>query len=130
MPISRLLSLVPAFGGLRVDAIARTEHRLVLSVSATRCTGLCPCCGHRSKRLHSAYTRTVQDLPWSGTPLTLQITVRRFVCDQVACPRRIFAERFPNLVTPYARQTSRWREALRAVGFALGGTAGARLADQ
>jgi len=69
-------------------------------------------------------------LPWCGTPLTLQITVRRFVCDQVACPRRIFAERFPNLVTPYARQTSRWREALRAVGFALGGTAGARLADK
>jgi len=90
MPMSRLLSLVPAFGGLRVESIARTDQGLALQVSATRRTALCPLCGHRSQRLHSPYTRTVQDLPWSGTPLTLQILVRRFVCDQAPCPRRIF----------------------------------------
>jgi len=130
MPVSRLLTLVPALGGLRVDTIARSEHGIVLAVSATRRTARCPLCGRRSKRIHSTYARTLRDLPWSGTPITLQVVVRRFRCGKASCPRRIFAERFPDLVTPYARQTSRWRDALRAIGFALGGTAGARLAGK
>ena len=38
MPISRLLALLPALGGLRVESIARTDQGLVLQVSATRRT--------------------------------------------------------------------------------------------
>jgi transposase len=42
--------------------------------------------------------------------------------------RRIFTERLPNLVAAYGRQTHRLATALRAIGLALGGNAGARLA--
>ncbi|MGO8947322.1 MAG: ISL3 family transposase [Ktedonobacterales bacterium] len=49
-------------------------------------------------------------------------------CDQPTCARRIFAERLPGVVEPYARRTVQLTEALTLLGFALGGEAGARLA--
>ena len=43
---------------------------------------------------------------------------------------RIFTERLPDLVAPSARNTDRLITVLRAIGVALGGNAGARLAAQ
>ncbi len=60
--------------------------------------------------------------------LTLQ--VRRFVSENDACPQRTFAERLPTLALPHARRTARLTAALRAIGFASGGEAGARLATR
>jgi transposase len=54
--------------------------------------------------------------------------VRKFVCRQPTCPRRIFTERLPDRVAPSARKTTRLIDILRAIGIALGGQAGARLA--
>ena len=48
-------------------------------------------------------------------------------CD---CTRRIFTERVPELVAAYARKTYRLIAALQAIGVALGGQAGARLAHR
>jgi transposase len=58
----------------------------------------------------------------------LQIAVRRFVCPQSDCPRRIFAERFPGFAAPWARTTDRLRQTQTDLGSSLGGEAGARLA--
>ncbi len=44
------------------------------------------------------------------------------------CTRRIFTERLPELIAAYARKTCRLVAVLRAIGVALGGSAGARLA--
>jgi transposase len=46
----------------------------------------------------------------------------------VECPQRIFCERIPTFVAPYARRTLRLNEALRLIGLVAGGEAGARLA--
>lgn len=62
--------------------------------------------------------------------MKLSLKVRRFRCPEPCCPRRIFAERLPAIVEPYARKTTRLREVLLLVGFALGGEAGARLAER
>ena len=56
--------------------------------------------------------------------------MRRFRCPEPSCPRRIFAERLPSVVEPYARKTVRLEEILLLVGFALGGEAGARLSGR
>jgi transposase len=56
--------------------------------------------------------------------------VRKFVGRNPTCPRRIFTERVPELVAPYARKTHRLIAALQAIGVALGGQAGARLAHR
>jgi hypothetical protein len=58
----------------------------------------------------------------------LQLTVRKFVCQNPSCERHIFTERLPTFVAAYARKTQRLVTALRTIGMALGGQAGARLA--
>jgi transposase len=80
--------------------------------------------------VQSFYHRTIADLPICGRRLLLSLRVRRFRCVARRCPRAIFAERFPGLVATYARRTEAQRQALEAIGFALGGAPGARLATQ
>ena len=53
---------------------------------------------------------------------------RSHFCSSPSCPRIVFTERLPTLAAPYARATSRLTDLVRALGFALGGEAGARLA--
>jgi transposase len=50
------------------------------------------------------------------------------VCRHATCMRRIFTERLPDFVATYARKTCRLVKALQAIGAAVGGNAGARLA--
>ena len=105
------------------------EHNTIRAVVATRAAqAACPICGHESARVHSHYVRQISDLPWHGVPLRLEVHLRRFFCDQPNCPRRIFAERLPSVVKPYARRTIQLTQTLTLLGFALGGEAGARLA--
>jgi transposase len=56
--------------------------------------------------------------------------VRTFVCRNPTCKCRIFTERLPELVAVYARKTQRLVAVLQAIGMALGGQAGARLAQR
>jgi transposase len=53
---------------------------------------------------------------------------RRFFCTNTDCQRKIFTERLPNVVAPYAHRTLRLAEIFTLIGFALGGEAGKRLA--
>ena len=66
---------------------------------------------------HGWYTRQPQDLPCVGQNVRLQLTVRRFVCLNPVCPKRTFAERFPDWLPVYARRTERLTQVMRRVGF-------------
>jgi transposase len=77
--------------------------------------------------VHSHYQRTVADLPWGGHTVRLHLHVRKFFCRQPTCSRRVFTERLPHLVHPYARRTARLDSLLSLLAFALGGEPGARL---
>ncbi|WP_327666680.1 MULTISPECIES: transposase family protein [Streptomyces] len=90
----------------------------------------CPDCGRFSDRVHDSYQRRLKDLPIGGQGVVILLRVRRFICDAAACPRRTFAESFPQLTTPYARFTTRLNHTLESIGLALAGRAGARLAAQ
>jgi transposase len=59
--------------------------------------------------------------------MTWQLRVRRLFCRNSACSRRIFTERLPGVVAPWARRTLRLMAHLLAIGLALGGAAGVRL---
>ncbi len=116
--------------GLELERLVVDRRRVTLFVGTTGSGAKCPVCGRYSGRVHSRYTRTVADLPWHDVPVTLRIRVRRFFCDDSSsCERAIFAERLPE-VAAYARKTDRLEEALALIGFALGGRAGARLAEE
>ena len=84
----------------------------------------CPLCHQHSARIHSRYVHLVADLPWMGCAVRLQLHVRRFFCTNAHCTRQIFSERFPSVVEPYARRTTRLTDVFTLIGFALGGEAG------
>jgi transposase len=80
--------------------------------------------------MHSRYSRRVADLPCAGRQVTLRLTVRKFFCPNPTCPRKIFAEQFPDLVSVYARMTNRLRDALVALGLATSGELTSRLTPE
>jgi transposase len=110
------------------SAFSYPSH-LTLLISCTNEEAICPFCQASSRRIHGKYGRTLSDLPCAGRQVTLLLTVRKFVCRNVACSSHIFTERLPTFTLPYARMTNRLREVLQKLGFATSGEAGARLSD-
>ena len=91
----------------------------------------CPLCGSSSRRLHSRYVRRVSDLPCSGLAVHLRIVTRRFRCEALQCPRRIFAERFGDgVLLARSRRTARLEGLVHHLGLALGGRPAARFAKR
>lgn len=115
---------------LAIDAVYPTKTRLTVRVTCVLKSAACPLCQHSSERIHGSYGRTVADVPCGGRKVTLALTVRKFVCCTVDCPRRIFTERLPDLVQSYARMTNRLSEVLQTLGFATCGEVGERLAPK
>ncbi len=120
------MTILPDRSDLVIEQVSMTNE-VTIAVCAASPAAPCPCCGSISKQIQSRYTRTLRDLPASGRPVHLVIHVRRFFCQENTCVRKIFAERFPSLTLPRVKFTLRLQEALRDMGFALGGEAGARL---
>jgi transposase len=106
--------------------IENASVRLQLTTTAPTACG--PCCTVPSSAIHSRCQRHLTDLPWGTCSVRIQLLARKFVCPNPRCERRIFTERLPDLVAAYARKTCRLVAALQAIGVALGGNAGARLA--
>lgn len=125
--VSSLLSL-PA--GLELAEIAETSDLVTVHVVATSPMKACPLCSEFATRVRSYYTRLVADLPIAGRRVQLLLHVRKFRCDTVSCPRKVFAERLSSFVEVWARKTTRLREAIEAIGLATCGEGGARLADR
>ena len=121
-------ALLPPTRGIRLLEASIADASVQLQLTATAPTAACPRCAVPSSSVHSRYQRHLSDLPWGTRVVRLQLTVRKFRCRNRACGRRIFTERVPDLVAVYGRHTHRWATALRAIGLALGGNAGARLA--
>ncbi len=105
-------------------------EEMIAVLRSTAPAASCPLCGAASSSIHSHYRRVPNDLPWGGLPAKLILRVRRFFCRAPSCARRVFAERLPGVLAPWARTTERLTMLLRAVAFALGGEAGARPAGR
>ena len=119
--------LVPQLPGLRLDQLEIAHENIIIRLTTSEPGSNCPLCGTRANRVHSSYARTLADLPWAGYRVRLQLTIRKFFCKLPDCVRRIFTERLPELVAPYARRSARLSFIIRLVGLALGGQGGARL---
>ncbi len=87
----------------------------------------CPQCGTAGSRVHSRYQRTIADVAFGRRCLILKLLVRKWICPEASCSQRIFAERFPDLVQPYARMTDRLIEVLQSVGVTTNGADAARI---
>lgn len=64
----------------------------------------------------------------AGHPVVIRLTMRRFFCASSECAKRTFAEQVPELTSRHSRRSPLLTRALEAIGLALGGRAGERLA--
>lgn len=104
--------------------------QIVIHLASTHRIAHCPLCHCPTHRVHSHYERTLKDLPLAQFSLVILLVVGKFFCLNDSCERRIFSERLPTVVAPWARRTVRYTEKLKAMGLALGGAAAARLSQQ
>ncbi|MFB7214669.1 ISL3 family transposase [Streptomyces sp. NPDC056255] len=120
--------LFPSIADIAVLSVDVNIEIVRIDAQCTTVGGVCPGCGVRSTGVHSSYLRFPADVPSAGRRVVIQLRVRRFRCRNTTCQRRTFVEQIPGLTCRYGQRTERLRSTLAAVGLALAGRAGARLA--
>jgi transposase len=125
-----LSQLLRAPIGSRLIRTDFDHDTLTLGIATTNPHASCPVCGHETWRVHSRYDRSLAEEPIFGHRVCLLMTVRRFFCSGSGCPRRIFTEPLDGFAAKHARTTRRLARTHLAIGSALGGEAGARLAGK
>jgi hypothetical protein len=121
---------LPLPEGMLMDRVEQIDSQLTVTVISTRSEAACPGCGCSSEHVHSQYQRTVNDVPCGGRNVVLRLGVRKFFCLRLSCPRKVFAERLPDLVQPWARVSNRLREELKAIGLSASAEVSERLAPR
>lgn len=118
--------LLRGLEGLRVRSVLSSANGWLVEADGPK-SAICPHCARPSRSRHSSYRRRLRDLPLRGVSVTLDLRVGRWRCRTPQCQRRIFTERLPGVLEPYARQTKLLAETRTVVSRALGGRPGARL---
>lgn len=116
--------------GLVIGQVEISPTQLMVEVISTQPCASCPGCGNVSDSVHCQYQRTVHDVPCGGRKVVLRLRVRKFVCRSAPCPRKVFAERLPELVQPWARVSNRLLGELKAIGLAASAEVSERLAPR
>ncbi|MFB7397759.1 ISL3 family transposase [Streptomyces sp. NPDC056191] len=120
--------LLPHLSGVVIESIKRTAGVITLSAGRQSSPVRCPGCRMPSWRVHGRYVRRLGDAPVAGSPVVIELTVRRFKCLSSWCPAVTFAEQIEGLTRPHARQTQLLRSMLASIALCLAGRPGARLA--
>ena len=123
-------TLVPDIAEVELVSLGRVAGAIEMRLKTCRVSATCLTCGTSSQKVHSRYVRRLADLPWDGVPVVIHLQTRRFFCVEPGCRRKVFTEPLPGTVARYGRRSCRSSEALRWLTLALGGRAGARLAER
>jgi len=121
---------LPLPEGMVIGRVEMTPTQLTVEVISTQPCARCPGCGTPSDAVHCQYQRTVHDVPCGGRSVVLRLGVRKFFCRASTCQRKVFAERLPDLVQPWARISNRLLEELKAIGLSASAEVSERLAPR
>jgi len=81
--------------------------RITIWVKSAKKEVICPYCGKPSKKVHSRYERSFQDLPIQGKKTTIVVIIRRkMFCENKECKKNTFAEPL-DFVEPKFKRTKR-----------------------
>ena len=116
-----------AWPGVKILGLALTVDDGWVVSAAGSTIGICPDCGRRSRNGHGWSSRSLQDLPVQGKPVTVKLLLSRWRCANRECARRTFTDRLPMIAAPYARRTRRVGEIVGLLGHCAGGRPGERL---
>ncbi|MGY4907204.1 ISL3 family transposase [Streptomyces sp. 900116325] len=120
--------LFPSIADVAVLSVDVNIAIVRVDVRCTAAGASCPGCGAWSARVHGSYLRFPADVPSAGRSVLLQLRVRRFTCRNAECGRRTFVEQIPGLTRRNGQRTERLSSTVAAIGLALAGRAGSRLA--
>lgn len=101
---------------MEVLHIQTENQHIQLTVQSTHTFTHCPTCAAVSSRIHSRYTRIVQDVPFNEKSVSLLVLTRKWFCDNPRCATRIFTERLEGIQS-HRRRTQRVEEVLRKIAF-------------
>ncbi|MGY4984070.1 ISL3 family transposase [Streptomyces sp. 900105755] len=121
--------LFPSIANVAVLSVDVNIAIVRVDAKCTTTGAACPECGAWSTHVHTSYLQFPADVPSAGRRVVLQLRVRRFRCRTTMCRRRTFVEQISGLTRRHGQCTERLRSTLAALGLALAGRAGARLAD-
>jgi transposase len=121
---------LPLPDGLVLGQVEIREAQLTVEVISTQPCACCPGCETFSDAIHCQYQRSVHDVPCGGRKVVLRLRVRKFFCRLPTCPRKVFAERLPEFVRPWARVSNRLLEELKAIGLSASAEVSERLAPR
>src|SRR5260370_32897599 len=119
--------LLPLPEGMSIDEIQASESEVSITVISTRAPCCGPLCSEVASSIHSQYRRSVRDVPCGGRRVQLVLCVRKFFCRNPLCEQKIFTERIPDLVRPWAKMTIRYCQQLTSIGLATCGKGGTKL---
>ncbi|GAF51514.1 hypothetical protein RW1_121_00010 [Rhodococcus wratislaviensis NBRC 100605] len=122
--------MLPHLVGVVVAGVRRVGSTIRIAAEPTGDRDWCPRCDGESARVHSRDRRQLADTAIGGHPVMIDLRVRRFFCDTIDCTAKTFAEQVPDLTRAWSRRTPVLGAMVTAIGLAVAGRAGARLATR
>lgn len=113
----------------KVVSVENRQEEVCIYVQSRKRFGICPNCCSTSKKVHSYYTRRLNDLPVFGKPSRIYLRSRKFYCYTDECSLKVFAERFDSHFEPYKRRTFRLEAKVMQLGLSVGGKAAERISN-
>lgn len=110
MEIESLETVLLDNESLQIVKLTTVGTTLRVRVKSNCISGKCPSCGRESAKRHSHYEREPQDLPWGSWTVVIELYAKRFFCHNQQCEKKTFAERFPDWLASYGRQTVRAKQ--------------------
>jgi transposase len=114
---------------LKANALSILADAIIINASVCQYGSICPVCHKSSNRIHSKYVRKLSDLPISGSQARIELTARKYFCDNALCTRKIFTERFDCEIMPYNRRLIRSNDLLVRMALELGGNMGSKISN-
>src|SRR5437588_13030464 len=97
--------LLPLPEGMLIDQIAIAKDGLAITAVATHPTSCCPLCSVVSYSIQSHYHRREHEVPCAGQRVHRLRQVSKVYCRHPCCERRLWTERLPHCVEPWASMT-------------------------
>ncbi|MCI2082963.1 MAG: transposase family protein [Bacteroidales bacterium] len=110
--------------GIIINDVHVEESRIIIMAQTKEKYGTCPLCGKRSHRIHSVYCRTLQDLPVCAREVFIKLQIKKFVCTNPRCKKKVFSQRLPSGIRRYSRRTGRAEEQLTQLSLEVSGRKG------
>ena len=67
---------------------------ILIQAESVRTEAVCPFCGTASAKVHSRYSRKLQDLPIQGKKVRIHLENKKYFCINADCNHTTFAEQF------------------------------------